>query len=224
MKLWSMRRNYLSVYFSSSIPFLLIYFKHTRTMQINTSPWLYVTCHVIREQNYYYNIYTIILQLYCPVHQGICTNRNMFCQSCHGTMGQVRDHSRIASACWAGRGGHIRLWSHWSRHGKRSNLSADAFCQQTKFPQKNLSLDFSQWLELLWKSSFIGYEYAKYQMFHQKFPQEISFLLKIEVHNLPPSKNFRNSQKFPRTMSACLSRKFLGKFKGVSRKFQGCYN
>ena len=31
-----------------------------------------------------------------------------------------------------------------------------------------------------------------------KFPQEISFLLKIKAHNLPQSKNFRNSQKFPR--------------------------
>ena len=40
-------------------------------------------------------------------------------------------------------------------------------------------------------------------MFHQTFPQEISFLLKIKVHNLPQSKNFRNSQKFPRTMCAC---------------------
>ena len=40
-------------------------------------------------------------------------------------------------------------------------------------------------------------------MFHQTFPQEISFLLKIKVHNLPQSKNFCNSQKFPRIMSAC---------------------
>ena len=40
-------------------------------------------------------------------------------------------------------------------------------------------------------------------MFHQIFPQEISLLLKIKVHNLPQSKNFRNSQTFPRTMSAC---------------------
>ena len=38
-------------------------------------------------------------------------------------------------------------------------------------------------------------------MFNQTFPQEISFLLKIKVHNLPKSKNFRNSQKFPRTIS-----------------------
>ena len=40
-------------------------------------------------------------------------------------------------------------------------------------------------------------------MFNQTFPQEISFLLKIKAHNLPQSKNFRKSQKFPRTMSAC---------------------
>ena len=40
-------------------------------------------------------------------------------------------------------------------------------------------------------------------MFHQTFPQEISFLLIIKVHNLPPSKNFCNSPKFPWTMSAC---------------------
>ena len=40
-------------------------------------------------------------------------------------------------------------------------------------------------------------------MFPQTFPQETSFLLKIKVHNLPQSKNFRNSQKFPRTMSTC---------------------
>ena len=42
-------------------------------------------------------------------------------------------------------------------------------------------------------------------MFYQTFPQEISFPLKIKVHNLPQSKNFRNSPKFPRTMSACPS-------------------
>ena len=40
-------------------------------------------------------------------------------------------------------------------------------------------------------------------MFHQTFPLEISFILKIKVHNLPHSKKFRNSQKLPRTMSAC---------------------
>ena len=55
----------------------------------------------------------------------------------------------------------------------------------------------------MWKSSYIGYRYAKYYMFHKTFPQEISFLLKIMVHNLPQSKNFRNSKKFPLTMSAC---------------------
>ena len=40
-------------------------------------------------------------------------------------------------------------------------------------------------------------------MFHQTFPQEIGFLLKIKGYNFPQPKNFRNSQKFPRTMSAC---------------------
>ena len=40
-------------------------------------------------------------------------------------------------------------------------------------------------------------------MFHQTFPQGINFILKIKVRNLPQQKNFRNSQKFPRTMSAC---------------------
>ena len=34
-------------------------------------------------------------------------------------------------------------------------------------------------------------------MFHQTFPEEISFLLKIKGHNLPQSKNFRNFQKSP---------------------------
>ena len=46
-------------------------------------------------------------------------------------------------------------------------------------------------------------------MFHQTFPQEISFLLKIKVHNLPQSKNFRNSHKFPRTTdNVCVSAPF----------------
>ena len=40
-------------------------------------------------------------------------------------------------------------------------------------------------------------------MFHQTFPQEISFPLEIKVHKLPQSKKIRNSQKFWQTMSAC---------------------
>ena len=44
-------------------------------------------------------------------------------------------------------------------------------------------------------------------MFHQTFPQERSFLLKIKVHNLPRSKNFRNSQKIS-TDNVCVSAPF----------------
>ena len=58
--------------------------------------------------------------------------------------------------------------------------------------------------ELLWKSSFIGYNYAKYSIFKKKFSYFIWVYSTIRVNDLSKSGNFHNSQKFPQTMAAWL--------------------
>ena len=67
----------------------------------------------------------------------------------------------------------------------------------------------------MWKSSFIGYKYAKYFIFEKKFSQYVWFPSTIIVDNLPESKSFHNLQKYPQTMSVrlplspCLPQTFI---------------
>ena len=62
--------------------------------------------------------------------------------------------------------------------------------------RKRISQNFIKWLEIWLKFSYI--------IFKRSFSQCIIFYPKITVINHPQSRNFHNSQKFPRTMSARL--------------------